>query len=203
MATTALPRITFVTGNAGKLREVQAMLAGVADVEAVKLDLPEHQGDALAIAKTKALTAYETLKRPCMVEDTSLCFNALHELPGPYIKWFLDKLGHDGLNNMLVGFEDKTAFAMCIFTVADGPTMDHVKCYVGKCEGSIVRPRGPGGFGWDPIFLPKGSDLTFAEMDGDAKNEISHRRRALDALKARFAAADHSTDPNEKKRTRD
>lgn len=55
-----------------------------------------------------------------MVEDTSLCFNACGGLPGPYIKWFLAKLGHDGLNRMLVGFEDKTAYAQCIFAFTPG-----------------------------------------------------------------------------------
>ena len=55
-----------------------------------------------------------------MTEDTSLCFNALGGLPGPYIKWFLEKLGHDGLNRMLAGFDDKTAYAQCIFAYSSG-----------------------------------------------------------------------------------
>ena len=55
-----------------------------------------------------------------MVEDTSLCFNACGGLPGPYIKWFLAKLGHDGLNRMLAGFEDKSAYAQCIFAFTPG-----------------------------------------------------------------------------------
>ena len=55
-----------------------------------------------------------------MVEDTSLCFNAYGGLPGPYIKWFLKNLGHDGLNRMLAGFDDKTAYAQCIFAYTPG-----------------------------------------------------------------------------------
>lgn len=55
-----------------------------------------------------------------MVEDTSLCFNAMGGLPGPYIKWFLKKLGHDGLNRMLAGFDDKSAYAQCIFAYSAG-----------------------------------------------------------------------------------
>ena len=55
-----------------------------------------------------------------MVEDTCLCFNALKGLPGPYIKWFLQKLGHDGLNAMLAGFEDKSAYAQCTFAYSAG-----------------------------------------------------------------------------------
>ena len=205
MTTSGLPKITFVTGNKGKLVEVQAILAGVADLDSVKMDLPELQGKPLDIAREKAVVAYKHLQRPCMVEDTSLCFHALKELPGPYIKWFLDDLGCEGLNDMLVGFPDKTACAMCIFTVADGPDLADVKFYVGRCEGEIVRPRGPGGFGWDPIFLPNGSDgKTFAEMTSEEKNVISHRRRALDALKGRFVATPPGGEAAcEKKRPRD
>jgi inosine triphosphate pyrophosphatase len=55
-----------------------------------------------------------------MVEDTSLCYNAYGGLPGPYIKWFLKKLGHEGLNAMLAGFEDKSAYAQCIFAYTPG-----------------------------------------------------------------------------------
>eukprot|EP00672_Neobodo_designis_P019070 CAMPEP_0174828270 /NCGR_PEP_ID=MMETSP1114-20130205/1228_1 /TAXON_ID=312471 /ORGANISM="Neobodo designis, Strain CCAP 1951/1" /LENGTH=204 /DNA_ID=CAMNT_0016061983 /DNA_START=53 /DNA_END=667 /DNA_ORIENTATION=+ len=203
----ALPSITFVTGNKGKLTEVQAMLAGIATVDAVKVDLPELQGDPLEVAKEKAVTAFATLQRPCMVEDTSLCFHALNDLPGPYIKWFLDKCGHEGLNKMLDGFEDRGAHAMCIFTVAESADKADVKCYVGRCEGTIVRPRGPGGFGWDPVFCPKEGPegKTFAEMSADEKNAISHRKRALDALKTRFraAAGDANAAASEKKRERE
>lgn len=56
-----------------------------------------------------------------MVEDTGLCFNALGGLPGPYIKWFLEGLGHDGLNKLLGGFQDKTAYAQCVFAFCAGP----------------------------------------------------------------------------------
>ena len=55
-----------------------------------------------------------------MVEDTCLCYNALGGLPGPYCKWFLQKLGHDGMNRLLAGFEDKTAYAQCTFAYSAG-----------------------------------------------------------------------------------
>lgn len=62
-----------------------------------------------------------SIRVPTLVEDTSLCFNALGGLPGPYIKWFLEKCGHDGMNRMLSGFDDKTAYAQCIFAYAESP----------------------------------------------------------------------------------
>ncbi|KNC81072.1 Ham1 family protein, partial [Sphaeroforma arctica JP610] len=119
---------------------------------------------------------------PVLVEDTSLCFNALGGLPGPYIKWFLDKTGHTGLNNLLMAYEDKSAYALCTFAYSQGPGHEPV-VFSGKCHGSIVPARGPHAFGWDPIFLPDGFDTTFAEMDKDVKNTISHRSRALAQVK--------------------
>lgn len=73
-----------------------------------------------------------------IVEDTSLCFNALHGLPGPYIKWFLAKLGHQGLNQVLAGFEDKSAYAQCTFALSEGPA-EQVHVFVGAagCPASM------------------------------------------------------------------
>lgn len=100
----------------------------------------------------------------------------------PHSKWFLEKTGHDGLNKLLAGYEDKTAYAQCIFSLCLGPGKE-VKTFVGRCHGKIVPARGPTDFGWDPIFQPdEGKDQTFAEMDKDEKNVISHRSKALAAL---------------------
>jgi inosine triphosphate pyrophosphatase len=74
-----------------------------------------------------------------MVEDTSLCFNALHGLPGPYIKWFLEKTGHTGLNNMLAAYEDKSAYAQCIFALSVHPDADPL-LFVGRTTGKVGRP---------------------------------------------------------------
>ena len=122
-----------------------------------------------------------------MVEDTGLCFNAMKGLPGPYIKWFLESLGHDGLNKMLVGFEDHSAYAQCTFAYTPGPEYEPM-VFVGKTPGKIVPARGPPDFGWDPIFMPDGYDVTYAEMDKATKNTISHRYRALDALRTYLLA---------------
>jgi len=189
-ATTAMatPKtISFATGNKKKLEEVVAILAAGSTlpftVEATKIDLPELQGEAEEISKEKCRITAKTISGAVMVEDTSLCFNALKGLPGPYIKWFLDKLGHEGLNKMLVGFEDKTAYAQCIFAYTPGPDTEPVT-FVGRTEGRIVPARGPHSFGWDPVFEPEGTGQTYAEMDPEAKNKISHRYRALDLLRS-------------------
>ncbi|PNW86703.1 hypothetical protein CHLRE_02g095089v5 [Chlamydomonas reinhardtii] len=179
-------KIHFATGNKKKLEEVNAILAAGAElpfeVVAAKLDLPELQGEPEEISKEKCRIAAKLVGGAVMVEDTSLCFNAMHGLPGPYIKWFLEKLGHDGLNRMLAGFEDKSAYAQCIFAYTPGPDTEPI-VFVGRTEGRIVQARGPTDFGWDPVFLPDGFTDTYAEMDKTTKNTISHRYRSLDKLR--------------------
>ena len=81
----------------------------------------------------------------------------------------------------MAGFEDKTAYALCIF--AYGEPGREVKLFVGRTDGRIVEPRGPTDFGWDPCFQPDGFDQTYAEIDKNIKNTISHRYKAIDALR--------------------
>lgn len=177
--------LTFVTGNKGKLLEVQAILGkSVPNLTNQKIDLPELQGEPEEISIEKCRLAAEKVKGPVIVEDTSLCFNALKGLPGVYIKWFLDKLGHEGLNNMLAAYEDKTAYAQCIFAFSPGPGHDPVT-FVGRCPGKIVPARGPNAFGWDPVFEAE-SGQTFAEMSKEDKNQISHRSKSLALLQEYF-----------------
>ncbi|KAL2913112.1 nucleoside triphosphate pyrophosphohydrolase ham1 [Polyrhizophydium stewartii] len=184
--------IVFVTGNQNKLREVQAIIGTSLPLRAHKLDLPELQGTPASISREKCLTACRALNAPVLVEDTCLCFEALNGLPGAYIKWFLESLGHDGLNRLLVGFDSKAAYALCTFAYCE-PGMAEPVLFEGRTNGRIVPPRGPTHFGWDPIFMPDGFDQTYAEMDKDVKNTISHRFRALEKVRAflldKFASA--------------
>ena len=192
----AARRVTFVTGNAKKLEEVVAILglnggekssdlSGIVDIISKKIDLPELQGEPDEVSREKCRLAAAQLQCPVMVEDTSLCFNALGGLPGVYIKWFLEKTGHEGLNNILAAYDDKSAYAQCVFSFCEGPGA-RVHTFVGRTHGKIVPARGPNAFGWDPVFEPEGFNETYAELDKSIKNEISHRFRALEKLKAFF-----------------
>merc|ERR1712063_209998 len=174
--------ITFVTGNANKLREVAAIVGDSIPMTSHAVDLPELQGEPDDISKEKCRLAAEAIKGPVCVEDTALCYNSLKGLPGPYIKWFLEKLGHDGLNRILDGYEDKSAYALCVFSFTAGPG-EEIFVFRGEVPGKIVPPRGPTNFGWDPVFQPDGYDQTYAEMDKDVKNSISRRGRAVEQLK--------------------
>nr|KIR50377.1 inosine triphosphate pyrophosphatase [Cryptococcus bacillisporus CA1280] len=176
----------FVTGNANKLREVKAILAagdsGI-EVTSQSVDVPELQGTTQEIAIAKCKAAAEKLGTACVTEDTALCFEALNGLPGPYIKDFLTNIGHEGLNTLLNGFPTTRATALCTFAYSSGPSEEPI-LFEGRTEGNIVPARGSKIFGWDPIFQPlEGGGRTYAEMDGEEKNKISHRYRALEKLR--------------------
>ena len=150
------------------------------------VDLPELQGEIEDICKKKCLEAAKIVQGPVLVEDTCLCFNALGGLPGPYIKWFLEKLGPEGLSKLLTGWEDKTATAICTIAYSSGDQNEDVILFQGQTTGKIVEPRGTRIFGWDPCFLPDGYDQTYAEMPKSEKNKISHRTKAVEKLRTYF-----------------
>jgi len=185
MNTDERPEICFVTGNKKKLEEVKCILGDSLPFRLVsrKLDLPELQGEPEEISAEKCRLAAKEVGGMVIVEDTSLCFNSLKGLPGVYIKWFLDKLGHDGLNNMLAAYDDKSAYAQCVFSFCSGPSSEPIT-FVGRTHGKIVPARGPLDFGWDPVFQPDGYEGTYAEISKEIKNTISHRYRSLEKLRS-------------------
>lgn len=180
--------LVFVSGNKKKTEEFVAIMGKSFPykVESRKIDIVEYQGEINDICIQKCKEAARIVKGPVLVEDTCLCFNALGGLPGPYIKWFLDKLGPEGLYRMLTGWEDKSACAICTFAYSPGDENDEVLFFQGKTEGHIVSPRGTREFGWDCCFQPLGYEKTYAELPKEEKNKISHRSLALQELKKHF-----------------
>lgn len=154
----------FITGNQSKADYLSQML-GV-QLEHQKIDLDEIQSTNLEeIVEHKVRQAYELVKQPVLVEDVSLGFEALGDLPGPFVKFFVD--APNGLENMCRicdGLENRRAEAACVFGYFDGVEM---KLLRGGLRGEIaMHPRGDNGFGWDRIFCPDGYDgKTRAEMD--------------------------------------
>ena len=151
MATLTIGRrtITFVTSNKKKLEEVTAILGSSCPfvLNSMKLDLPELQGEPEVVAIEKCRFAQKFVDGPVITEDTSLCFNALNGLPGVYIKHFLDKTGHNGLNNLLAAYDDKSAYAQCIFSLSEGPGAEP-RVFVGRtavsCPAIGTRGRQQG-----------------------------------------------------------
>ena len=182
--------INFVSGNKNKLRELNEIFnENFKDIEVKQLDidLPELQGFPEDIVRGKlklALEKSKNLEGPVLVEDTSLCFNAYGGLPGPYIKYFLKAIKQEGLYKMACAFEDHSAYAQSIFGLQKNEKGEpHL--FIGKTEGEIVSPRGQKNFGlsgWDPCFKPNCSTKTYAEMEENEKNKISHRGKSSKAL---------------------
>ncbi|KAJ1995247.1 acetyl-coenzyme A synthetase 2 [Coemansia spiralis] len=174
--------LTFVTGNKNKLREMQALLKGVIDLQSRAVDLEEIQGSTQEIALAKCRQAAAIIGGPVLTEDVGLGFNAMNGLPGAYVKWFLEELKPEGLVRMLKGFDDKSGFVICTIAYCEGPGHEPI-LFEGIHHGTIVEPRGPGGFGWNPIFQPDGTTETYAEMSDESKNKCSHRFLAVEKLK--------------------
>jgi inosine triphosphate pyrophosphatase len=153
----------YITGNQNKADYLARVLE--LPLEHLKLDLDEIQSsDPVTVVTHKVKQAYERIKKPVLVEDTSLCFNALDGLPGPFIKFFVEaKNGFEVLCRMLDGFDDRSAYATAIYGYYDG---QKIRIFTGRLDGTIAdHPRGNGGYGWDTIFEPKGYDgLTRAEL---------------------------------------
>ncbi|KAF3760217.1 putative inosine triphosphate pyrophosphatase [Cryphonectria parasitica EP155] len=183
MASKPAHTVNFISGNKNKLAEVKAILEPTIQVDSQSLDLVEVQGTLEEVTIAKCRAAAKQVGGPVLVEDTCLCFDALKGLPGPYIKWFLQDLGHEGLNNLLAAYQDKGAKAVCTFGFSQGPGHEPI-LFQGITQGKIVPARGPATFGWDAIFEYEGK--TYAEMEKSAKNKISHRGRALEKLQAWF-----------------
>lgn len=173
-------QLIFVTGNPHKAREVSQILNF--PIVNQSIDLPEIQSlDLQEIVQDKARTAYQILGQPLLVEDTSLVFHGLGKLPGPLIKWFLKSMEISEISRLLKDFSDKKATAIACFGLVD--QTGQVQLFEGSITGKIAdQPLGDNGFGWDPIFIPNGYDLSFAQL-GEEKNKISHRYLALTKLK--------------------
>jgi XTP/dITP diphosphohydrolase len=178
----ALP-LVFVTSRPEKAREAERM--GF-EIERLDLALPEPQAlDPSEIVEAKARGAYALLSRPVMVEDSGLAIRAWGGFPGALVKWVEKSAGVAAIARMLDAFPDRGATAACALAYCDGGEVVTAR---GETTGSIApAPRGTGGFGWDVLFVPDGSDRTFAEMSADEKDRISHRRRAWEAMAAKLA----------------
>lgn len=176
--------ICVVTGNQGKLRELQAIFPGNIKLIAQDLDLPEIQSlDSEEIIRDKLQKAYTIAKEPVIAEDVSAGLACLDGLPGPFVKYFVKKLGRDALWRLAEPCDDKSVRITCTMGYYDGQDFFIVE---GVLDGSVTQPRGENGFGFDFAVVPKGEERTMAEMTPAEKNSISHRgaavRKLADAL---------------------
>ncbi|QAU13758.1 non-canonical purine NTP pyrophosphatase [Halorubrum sp. BOL3-1] len=208
--------LRYVTTNPGKVREAGRYLPD-GSVERLDFDYTEVQADELGpIAARGAREAYRHAGGPVLVDDAGLFVEGLDGFPGPYSAFVEETLGVDRVHEIASDLDDRRAAFRCTLGYCDGegfaaspdsidrgdrdaaaaagPDGDGsadsadslpVKLFEGYVPGRIVAPRGDGGFGYDPIFEHDGE--TFAEMDTDRKNAVSHRGRALEKFAEWYA----------------
>jgi len=169
-------KLTVVTTNAGKVREIAEFFGDAIEVSQVSLDIPEERSvDVSKIAEGKARFAFGALRVPVLVDDTGFSVDALNGFPGPYAAFVLHTIGNQGILKLMEGVEERGARFTTAIAYADEKG---VLVFSGTIEGTIVRkPRGTGGFGYDPIF--QYGELTLAELPLAEKSRVSHRAQAL------------------------
>lgn len=189
-------RIVVASHNKGKVREIADLLRpfGIEPVSAAELDLPEPEETETTFkgnALLKARAAASAAGMPALADDSGLAVSALNDDPGIYSARWAGPEKDFGLAMQKVedaleagGSDDRSARFVCALALCWPDGEETV--FEGTVEGSLVwPPKGDRGFGYDPVFVPTGRDITFAEMDPAEKHAISHRadafRQLLDA----------------------
>lgn len=185
-------KLYFATNNIHKLKEVQEVVGDSFQIESMRSlgineDIPEDQQTLEGNALQKARFLYDRTGESCFADDTGLEVDALNGVPGVYSARYAGE-AKTSLDNMALllknmsGIQNRKArFRTVIALILDGKEY----LFEGIVNGTIAEePRGTAGFGYDPLFVPDGYSTTFAEMDSEAKNAISHRGRAVEKLAA-------------------
>jgi len=193
--------LVIATHNAGKLKEISALLApyGVQCISAGSLGLPEPEETGttfVANALIKARAAAEASQLPALADDSGLSVAALGGRPGVYTAdwaerqrfegppgrdWYMAMGKVEGLLAEQGPEIDRAAWFSCVLAIA-WPGGDYA-VYEGRADGTLTwPPRGTMGFGYDPVFVPLGETRTFAEHDPEEKHRISHRADAFAKL---------------------
>lgn len=186
-----MSKLVFATANQNKVREIQKIMGTQYDFLSLEdigctEDVPETQPTIVGNALQKARYVYENYGMNCFAEDTGLQIHALDGAPGVYSARYAGPArdANDNMDKALreMGDTDNRSaqFKTVIALILDGKEYT----FEGVVEGEILRERqGTGGFGYDPIFKPKESDKTFAQMSSEEKGKISHRGRATEKLR--------------------
>jgi XTP/dITP diphosphohydrolase len=175
-------RLRFLSSNPNKIAEAKAILGRAGyELAPVEKKLDEIQSDDVELlVRDKSIKAFRLIGRPVFVEHTGLFIEALNGFPGGLTQIFWDRLGAERVARLFSHEDGGRAVARTRIGYCDGRC---VRQFEGEVQGRLApEPRGDPSQ-WDCVFIPEGSNQTFAEM-GERKNEVSMRRKALD----RFAA---------------
>jgi XTP/dITP diphosphohydrolase len=185
-------RLIFASNNQHKIEELKAFCKNVIDIISLKeagldIDIPEPHDTLEANASEKSWAIYKLTGKDCFSEDTGLEIEALNGEPGVKSaryagdgRSFKDNI-EKVLNKLSSHSNKKARFRAVISLIIEGKETQ----FEGICNGKIIDiPRGLEGFGYDPVFIPDGSNRTFAEMSIEEKNEFNHRTKAAAKLVA-------------------
>lgn len=183
-------RIVFATNNGYKIAELQAMLGNsfkllsLHDIGCLE-EIPEDQPTIEGNSRQKATYIYKKFGFPCFADDTALEIDALNGNPGVFSARYAGEKKDSDANmdkvlSQLKKINNRNARFRTVITLIIN---DKEILFEGIVTGEITKiKKGIKGFGYDPIFIPKGFDKTFAEMQPDEKNKISHRGKAVEKL---------------------
>lgn len=187
-----MTRVVLASRNAHKLEEFRRILGGaVPGLELVGDDGPEPVEDGVTFAENALLKARAAARRtglPALADDSGLCVDVLGGAPGIFSARWCGRHGDAAANNALllaqladVREADRAAHFACTIALVRPDGEETV--VEGGWPGRVAtEERGSGGFGYDPLFLPAGSDRSAAELSADEKNAVSHRARAFEAI---------------------
>lgn len=184
--------LIFATNNQHKVEEIKSVVADGIDIITLKdagidIDIPEPHDTLEANATEKSSTIHKMTQQNCFSEDTGLEVFSLNGEPGVKSARYAGD-GRDfqaNIDKLLANLEDKNDHSAQFRTVISLIWNNKEHLFEGICKGQIIaEQKGGKGFGYDPVFVPEGSDRTFAEMTMDEKNQYSHRRKATDKLLA-------------------
>ena len=164
----------FVSSNSHKYKEAKKILHSFGiNLGFFKYELEEIQSFSLKeIASKKAINAFQKYKKPIIIEDDGLYIDSLCGFPGPYSSYVFKTLGNKGILQLLK--QNRKAKFVSIISFCDDK---HFKSFEAKIDGTISTIQNGEGWGYDPIFIPKNLNKTFAKLTN--KNELSHRYKAL------------------------
>ena len=170
-------KIFFVTSNNGKYVEAKKKIK---NIEQKIFEYPEIRSENLGEIVVYGIEFLkEKIRKLFFIEDSGLFIESLNDFPGPFSKYVFNKVGCKGILKLMKNEKNRNAVFKSVIGYYDG----RIKLFEGVCEGRVsTRMRGKKGFGYDPVFIPKNSDKTFAQMGIDEKNTYSHRGKALTKL---------------------
>lgn len=182
--------LIFATNNQHKVDEVKKLLGNQFSIITLKeagieIDINEPHDTLEANAKEKSGTIHQLTAKNCFSEDTGLFVDALNGEPGVKSARYSGekKTSQDNIEKLLTKLQ-ATNNTMARFRTIISLILENKEYqFEGICEGRIIKePKGSNGFGYDSVFIPNGSEKTFAEMDMEQKSRFSHRRKAMDKL---------------------